>query len=89
MDSDQELILTQTENAMTKKRRSQIDIECQAYGCLRNIFDTRKRELQIKILEETANGDIDANEALQELDKFEKERDEIESAFMGNFSLRD
>ncbi len=74
---------------MTKKRRNQIDIECQAYGCLRDIFDTRKRNLQIRILEETANGDIDAIQGLQALDKFEEERDEVENAFMRNFSLRD
>ena len=74
---------------MTKKRRSQIDIECNAIGTLRDIFDKQKRELQIKILDKTANGLISADEALHELDKFEVSRSEIEDAFMMNFSLKE
>ena len=74
---------------MTKKRRSQIDIECNAIGTLRDIFDKQKRELQIKILEQTANGLISADEALSELDKFEVSRSVVEDGFMRDFSLRD
>ena len=74
---------------MTKKRRSQIDIECKAYGTLRDIFDKQKRELQIKILEKTASGLISADEALSELDKFEVLSEEVYSEFLRNFSLRD
>ena len=74
---------------MTKKRRDQIDIECKAYGTLRDIFDKQKRELQIKILEQTASGLISADEALNELDKFEVSRSVVEDGFMRDFSLRD
>ena len=74
---------------MTKKRRSQIDIECNAIGTLRNIFDDQKRKLQIKILEQTASGLISADEALSELDKFEVLSEEVYSEFLRNFSLRD
>ena len=74
---------------MTKKRRSQIDIECNAIGTLREIFDKQKRELQIKILDKTANGLISADEALSELDKFEVSRSEIEDGFMMKFRLND
>ena len=74
---------------MTKKRRDQIDIECKAYGTLRDIFDKQKRELQIKILEKTASGLISADEALSELDKFEVLSEEVYSEFLRNFSLRD
>ena len=74
---------------MTKKRRSQIDIECNAIGTLRDIFDKQKRELQIKILDKTANGLISADEALHELDKFEVSRSEVEDAFMMKFRLND
>lgn len=74
---------------MTKKRRSQIDIECNAIGTLRDIFDKQKRELQIKILDKTANGLISADEALSELDKFEVSRSEIEDGFMMKFRLND
>ena len=72
---------------MTKKRRDQIDIECKAYGTLRDIFDKQKRELQIKILEQTADGLISADEALSSLDKFEVSRSEVEDAFMMKFRL--
>ena len=74
---------------MTKKRRSQIDIECNAIGTLREIFDKQKRELQIKILDKTSNGLISADEALSELDKFEVSRSEIEDGFMMKFRLND
>ena len=74
---------------MTKKRRDQIDIECNAIGTLRDIFDKQKRELQIKILEKTASGLISADEALSELDKFEVLSEEVYSEFLRNFSLRD
>ena len=74
---------------MTKKRRDQIDIECNAIGTLRDIFDKQKRELQIKILEQTANGLISADEALNSLDKFEVSRSEVEDAFMMKFRLND
>ena len=74
---------------MTKKRRSQIDIECNAIGTLREILDKQKRELQIKILDKTANGLISADEALSELDKFEVSRSEIEDGFMMKFRLND
>ena len=74
---------------MTKKRRSQIDIECNAIGTLREIFDKQKRELQIKILDKTANGLISADEALSELDKFEVSRSVVEDAFMMKFRLND
>jgi len=74
---------------MTKKRRDQIDIECKAYGTLRDIFDKQKRELQIKILEKTASGLISADEALNSLDKFEVSRSEVEDAFMMKFRLND
>ena len=76
-------------NNMTKKRRDQIDIECKAIGTLRDIFDKQKRELQIKILDKTANGLISADEALSELDKFEVSRSEVEDAFMMKFRLND
>ena len=74
---------------MTKKRRDQIDIECNAIGTLREIFDKQKRELQIKILEQTASGLISADEALNSLDKFEVSRSEVEDAFMMKFRLND
>ena len=74
---------------MTKKRRDQIDIECKAYGTLRDILDKKKRELQIKILEQTASGLISADEALNSLDKFEVSRSEVEDAFMMKFRLND
>ena len=74
---------------MTKKRRDQIDIECNAIGTLRDIFDKQKRELQIKILEQTASGLISADEALNSLDKFEVSRSEVEDAFMMKFRLND
>jgi hypothetical protein len=74
---------------MTKKRRDQIDIECNAIGTLRDIFDKQKRELQIKILDKTASGLISADEALSELDKFEVSRSEIEDGFMMKFRLND
>ena len=74
---------------MTKKRRDQIDIECKAIGTLRDIFDKQKRELQIQILDKTANGLISADEALFELDKFEVSRSEVEDAFMMKFRLND
>ena len=74
---------------MTKKRRDQIDIECKAYGTLRDILEKKKRELQIKILEKTASGLISADEALSELDKFEVLSEEVYSEFLRNFSLRD
>ena len=74
---------------MTKKRRDQIDIECKAYGTLRDIFDKQKRELQIKILEKTASGLISADEALSEIDKFEVLSEKVYSEFLRNFSIRD
>ena len=74
---------------MTKKRSNQISIECKAIGTLRDIFDKQKRELQVKILDKTANGLISADEALHELDKFEVSRSEIEDAFMMKFRLND
>ena len=74
---------------MTKKRGKQIDIECKAYGTLRDILDKKKRELQIKVLEQTASGLISADEALSEIDKFEVLNEEIYSKFLREFSLRD
>jgi len=74
---------------MTKKRSNQINIECKAIKTLREIFDKQKRELQIRILDQTANGLISADEALSSLDKFELERSEVEDAFMMNFRLND
>jgi hypothetical protein len=74
---------------MTKKRRDQIDIECNAYGTLRDIFDKQKRELQIKVLEKTASGLISADEALSEIDKFEVLSSETYSEFLREFSVRD
>ena len=74
---------------MTKKRAMQLDAEYKALKTLRNIFDKQKRELQIRILDQTAHGLISADEALSELDKFELSRSEVEDSFLMQFSLKE
>ena len=89
MDSDQELILTQTENIMTKKRRNQLNAECQSSRVLQEVLTKQKKELQSKVLTWTADGLMTADEGMHELNKFDELENDIRVQFRMDLDLED